>query len=622
MYSSVGERKVVQSFRSRLYTLSALMAIAFLLLLGQLINLQLIHGKQYQMRSRANMETFVPIPAPRGLIYDRHYEPFGPKDNSALVKNRASFNIYTLPAKYPSSEELDRTISALHKYVGFSIQKIRKAIKEQRNPYEPVFIKRDADFDTVVRIATLQDKFSKVRWQAVPKRNYSFGPMYAHALGYTGKISKGEYKKRRQQGYKHYHILGKVGIEKEYDRLLRGKDGRIRKIVDVRRRTEGAQLDREPLPGKVLVMTLNHKIQKLAFDASKKLRGTGAGVIVLKPATGEILALVSRPTFDPNQMISIEKDEDLQALLEDKNKPLLNRAIQIKNPPSSTFKPLVALTALEENKVDPQETFFCNHKYVLEGKRDRTFYCWSRHGRMDMVSGIAKSCNVYFYNIGLRLGSVPILNYARYFGLNKKTNIDLPGETRGFVPSDSWKRKTFNQRWFDGDTLNISIGQGFLQVTPIGLAAYYAGLVNDGVIYQPHLLKEVRNPVTKKVEFRVKPKIMREVPVNKDHLDTVRKGLRAVVTRGTARFMKSKKIPIAGKTGTVQTVSITKEREHMRHSSERQHAWFVGYAPYDAPVEEQVLVAVFVQYGHSGSGGAAPIAWRIFRGIFGEQAEK
>jgi penicillin-binding protein 2 len=366
------------------------------------------------------------------------------------------------------------------------------------------------------------------------------------------------------------------------------------------------------------VLTIDHNLQKLAYDSLQKLIGVGGCVIVMKPATGEILALVSHPDYDPNQIINIEDPKEFEKLTEDETKPFLNRAIQIKNPPSSTFKPLVGLAALEEKKLNFTEKYECQHKYILKGLRDRTYYCWGYHGYNSLVKGIAKSCNIFFYNVGLKLGSVPILNYAKYFGLNELSQIDLPGEIRGLVPSDSWKRKTFRQRWYDGDTLNISIGQGFLQFTPMGMAMYYAGLINNGIVYKPHILKEVRNPKTKELEISVQPHILREIPVKQENLDKIREGLRDVVKSGTTSYMNNPKIEIAGKTGTVQTFSITKEKEYLRKKSESHHAWFIGYAPYNGNPEDVILVTVFVQFGQSGSGGAAPIANRIFKGIFVE----
>lgn len=614
MYRSRGQRKTLEAFRIRLYFLSVAIAISFLLIFVQLIKLQLVQGEEYRLRSRNNMETFIPIQAPRGEIYARDFG--AGKKNHPLVSNRVSFNVITIPAKFKNQGEMKTILSRLSRIADIPLDFMLAKIKKSNNPFIRVSLKEDIPYRKIVKIASFKDQLDYITWETIPKRNYLYGNLYAHLLGYTGKISKRELRKNRSKGYKYYNIIGKNGIEKEYDILLRGKDGRIKRIVDVKRRTEGESLDTLPLPGRILVLTIDHEIQKIVYESMKKMVGVGGCVIVMRPATGEILAMVSKPDYDPNFMVSIDDPEKFKVLAEDERKPFLNRAIQIKNPPSSTFKPLVGLAALEEGKLTYHDKYRCEKRYILKGLRDRTFYCWGYHGSNRLVFGIAKSCNIFFYQVGLSLGSVPILNYARYFGLGEKTQVDLPGEISGFVPSDKWKRKTFRQRWFDGDTLNISIGQGFLQFTPIGMAQYYSGLVNNGIINKPHILKEVRNPQTKEVELKVRPQILREVPVKKENLDKILEGIREVVRSGTTRYMNHPKIKIAGKTGTVQTFSITREKEYLRKRTETHHAWFIGFAPFDADIKDKILVAVFVEYGRSGSGGAAPIAYRIFKEIY------
>lgn len=610
MFSSRGERKSIESFRLRLYILSVAIAISFLVIFFQLLNLQLIHGSGYTARSRSNMENFVPLIAPRGLFYGRHYQ--NGRESQPLIKNRVSFNITTIPAKFAKKSMLQNTLKRLAQLSAFPYDKLMENVEKEKSPHLKTILIDDIHYDKLVKIASQIDTLPHISWETVPKRDYFHKDLYSHVIGYTGRISRKELNRLHRKGYYPYHDIGKMGLEKEYDKLLRGQDGRIKKIVNVRRKIQREEIDKYPVPGKNLVLTLDHRIQEIVQRATEKYAGVGVGVLVMRPYNGEVLALLSRPSFDPNFLIQVDNQAELNRLLEDENKPFLNRVIQIKNPPSSTFKPLVGLTALEENKVNSNEKFFCAHKYILKGLRDRTFYCWGYHRSNDLVGGIANSCNVYFYNVGLRLGSRPILKYARYFGLNEKTGIDIPGEIQGFLPSDAWKRRVFKQRWFDGDTLNLSIGQGFLQFTPVAMASVYSGLINDGIIYQPHLVREIRDPVSDEVLQRHQPKILREVPVDPRNLRIIREGLRQVVVRGTTSFMNNPKLKIAGKTGTVQTISITHGREHLRRKNDSQHAWFVGYAPYEGKIEDIILVAVFVQYGRTGSGGAAPIAYRIF----------
>jgi len=613
VFSSRGQRKTIEGFRFRLYILSMGMAFSLLLIFIQLINLQIIHGRSYQSRSKSNMESFVPLIAPRGIIFDRN---FGTEKAIALVSNRVSFNITTIPAKFSSKKEREQIFEKLAQIVGVPVQSIVENSKKEKSPHLKTTLLEDIPFPKLIRLASWIDELPHITWETIPKRDYLYKNMYAHVIGYTGRISQKELMKLRSSGYQYYQDVGKIGLEYQYDKELRGIDGRIRKVVNVKRKIQQEATDQFATPGKNIVLTIDHKIQEAAYRASEKYAGVGVGVVVMRPSNGEILALISKPDFDPNFLITVAQQSELNRMLQDENKPFVNRAIQIKNPPSSTFKPLVGLTALEEGKLNFQEKFFCNRTFILKGLRNRTFHCWGVHHHNDIVGGIANSCNVFFFNVGLRLGSVPILKYAEYFGLNQLTGIDIPGEVPGLIPSDAWKHKIFKQRWFDGDTMNISIGQGFLQFTPIAMATVYAGMVMDGIIYKPHILKEIRDPVSNELLYQRKPEILREVPLKAANLDKIRQGLRAVVLRGTTQFMNHPKLAIAGKTGTVQTFSITDDKEHLRKKNEAQHAWFIGYAPFDGTPQEQVLIAVFVQFGQTGSGGAAPIAYRIFQDIF------
>jgi penicillin-binding protein 2 len=590
--------KMLELFRMRMYFFVGGVALVFFVLLFQLINLQLLKGKEYKMKSKMNMESYIPIPAPRGEIYDRNFIP-GSK-NVVIVSNRPSFNVTTIPANFKKKGDLQKTLRLLSRFSSISFDDVMDDVNES-NPWERIIIKEDIDFDTIVKLASHEDKFPNITWEDATVRVYNFKNMFSHIIGYTGSISRKEYKRLKKFGYKHYQKIGKAGLENEYDTILRGVDGYVRRIVGVRSRIEGEEIGLQPVAGSNLVLSVDFEIQKAAYDAIADKNGA---VIVIKPSTGEIISLVSKPDFDPNLIISKDNIKVIEELQNNSERPFLNRAIQSRYPPASTFKLNTAIAALEEERWQPEKTLHCPGKYTLKGYIDRDFYCYAYHGFVNLEWAIAKSCSVYFYQLGYKIGPTIILKYANYFGLNEKTGIDLPGEISGFLPSKKWKLQTFGQSWFDGDTLNLSIGQGFIAITPIEMASFICGIVNNGVIYIPHLIKEIRTPDNRLIRVQ-KPEKIKEIPLSPLTLKSVKNGMRLSVRSGTSARLSGLKIAIAGKTGTAQTRS-------KRLDKFTQHAWFVGYAPFDGPVDRTVVVVVLIEYGIAGAATAVPVAERIF----------
>jgi penicillin-binding protein 2 len=591
--------KLQEAFRLRMYFYMTVTAVAFAALLLQLINLQLIQGKEYKTKARLNMESNVPIPAARGDIYDRNFRE-GEK-NVVIVSNRPSFNITTIPAKFKSKKKLYEILDLLSRLFDINKDEIINEINNG-NPWERVVLKEDVEFDTIVKLASHQDKFPNIDWEDASVRVYNFSEMFAHIIGYVGSISQDEYRKLKMEGYKHYQKIGKSGIEKQYDRLLRGRDGYVRRIVDVRQRTEGEEVGQRPIAGENLVLTIDYNIQNTLYDAMKDMKG---GAIVIKPATGEVLALVSKPDFDPNLIISKNNADVIRQLQKDRERPFLNRVIQSKYPPASTFKLVTAVAALETEKATPEKSYYCPGKFTLKGYKDHDFYDYDVHGTVDLYWAIAKSCSVYFYQLGLLTGPTVIMRYAEDFGLNQKSGIDIPGEVAGFVPSRQWKYKTFGQPWFDGDTVNMAIGQGFLHVTPMGMCEFVSALVNNGIVYQPHVIREIRSNDNSRVLKTFPRKKIREIPLSPLTLQAVKKGMRMGVMSGTSGRLGYLKVPVAGKTGTAQTRSIRQEKFS-------QHAWFVGFAPYEGPPENAVVTVVLVEYGVAGAASAVPIAEKVY----------
>ena len=591
--------RMLEAFRKRMYAFIVAAALIFVILIIQLIYLQIVRGEEYAAKARANMENYIAIPASRGEMYDRNFQPGVNK--TLIVSNRPSFNLTTVPASFESKKKLRETLLTLSRLTPFDYRQVMADI-EQRNPWERIIIKEDVSFDSIVKVASFQNRFPNIDWEDAPLRVYNYGNMFAHSLGYIGSISRDEYLRRRSTGYRHYQKIGKNGMEREYDRNLRGKDGYVVRIVDVRNRTEGEEMGLPPEPGNNMVLTLDYQIQKTAYDAMEERKGA---VVVLKPATGEVLALVSKPDFDPNLLVARTSREIIEELSTDKNRPFLNRAIQSKYPPASTFKLITAIAGLETEKTFPGKTYHCSGKYTLKGYRDHDFYCYRVHGTLNLYQAIAESCSVYFYQLGYAIGPTSILKYARHFGLDERTGIDIPGEIDGFIPTKRWKLKTFGQPWFDGDTINLSIGQGFLGVTPLGMANFIAGIVNNGLMFKPRMVRQILSPDNRKVLESFESDTLREIPLSPLTLKTIKEGMRMSVTTGTSIRLSGLTVPVAGKTGTAQTRSE-------RLDKKTQHAWFVGFGPYGGTPEDSVVIAVIVEFGIAGAATAVPVAERVF----------
>lgn len=591
--------RMLEAFRKRVLLFSVCVSAAFIILILQLFNLQVIQGEEYAHKARINMENYIPIAAPRGEIYDRNFTTGNAV--SPLVFNRPSFNIIAIPESFKSDRVLLDSLNQLSLFININPDQVFKEIKKG-NPWERALIKDDVGFDVIVKLASHKHLFPDILWEDAPVRIYNYGDIFSHAIGYIGSISREEHDRLREQGYKYYQTIGKAGIEAEYDKLLRGDDGFIRRIVDVMNRTEGEEIGREPVSGNNISLTLDYDVQKAAFDALGNSHGT---VIAVKAATGEIIAMVSKPAYDPNSIISRDNSEIIRSLLNYKNKPFLNRGIQARYPPASTFKIITAVAALETEKTYPDKRYTCTGKFTLKGYRDTDFYCFRAHGSLDLYGALGKSCSAYFYNLGQRVGPTEIIKYANYLGLNERTGVDIPGEITGFTPSQQWKMKTFGQPWFDGDTINLSIGQGFLAITPIALSDMMCGIVNNGNIYRPYLLKEVYSPDNKRIIKTTPREKIREVPLSPLTLRTIKQGMRSSVTNGTSARLNYLKIPIAGKTGTAQTRSVRKQ-------DATQHAWFLGFAPFDGDPEETVVVTVLIEYGQWGAVAAVPVAEKVF----------
>lgn len=558
--------------QKKLIIISSLMLAVFGLYIVRLFSLQIVDNYIYKAQADEVSRRRQIIPTRRGEVYDRNFD-------QPLVTNIDTFAILLDLSEVPGDglqELIGRLANALNTDETLLWSKIPSSRNDNFTRYE---IWSGASFHQISGIAERIDQYPGISWESRPTRYYTQRDLMAHVLGFTGEITSEELQILYNQGYAGAREIGKTGVEKQYDDLLRGEEGIRYGRVDARGRQVQDLEDVPPELGNSLVLTLDRHIQRLVEDAIGPRIG---GAVVMNPANGEILAMHSYPDYDPNIFYSAGADSDIQRLNSDPRAPLINRTIQAAGSPASTFKTLMSVAMLQEQAFDPQEEIYCPG-YVVVG--DRTFHCHDLdgHGYVNMYEALAESCNVYYYTIGKdHLEVEGILDYSLRFGLGDYSGIDLPNEVRGLLPTPEWKELNFNSPWVGGDTVNLSIGQGYLTVTPLQMANLTAAIVNDGLVYQPHVLKEVRDQSSLELIDTFEPRILRDIGVDPGVFQEVRKGMEMVVTDGTARWViTSDSTQIAGKTGTAQT-----------GFEEKKHSWFISYAPADAEESEQQYVVV------------------------------
>ncbi len=549
---------------------------AFLILAGQLWFLQIIKGKAYRRLSQENEVRLVRLGAPRGEIKDRNGEVF--------VTNRPSFRIttsYKSSRSNPNWKEIADILDLKDtKPIAISYPQISAVLKE------------DASW---TEIASLTERgISGINIEIGFKRDYLLNEFAAHLIGHTGEINDKELRKLKPLGYIAGERIGKAGIEKTYEKYVRGTAGGEQIIVDAQGHYVRTIARIDPTPGNNLFLTIDKKIQDTCEEIIEDKRGA---IVVMDPRNGEVLAMASRPAFNPsifNQSISKKDWEGLKAL----KSPFTNRAIQGEYPPGSTFKMVAAAAGLEEGLINTVETLNCNGKYLVG---NRIFRCWlkSGHGGLNIKGGIVNSCDIFFYQLGQRVGAERMARYAHKFGLGSPTGIALPGEKKGLIPMPEKGRigHPINKRWHPGDTVNTSIGQGYVLTTPIQMLNLYCAIANNGLLFKPYIVKEIVSP-DGKIVFKNSPKLIRKLNISEGTIKTLRSALTAVVSEGTGRRAKIRGIDVAGKTGTSQNP----------HGAD--HASFVCFAPAESP---EIAVIVFLENAGHGSSQAAPLAKLIIQ---------
>ena len=583
----------------RIGVISLIALFVFCALGFRLWQLQIVEGDRFRTLSEKNRIRLKRLPSIRGLMLDR--------TGRVVVGNHPSFDVILVPE---DAQDRLATLHTLASYLPESAGFLEgKTPRNPRRPaYEGMAVARDISWDTLAMIEAHQLDLPGVSVEASLKRFYAAGNLAAHLVGYIGEVNQAEM--TEYKGYRQGDLIGKVGLEKAGEEFLRGYNGGQQIEVDATGRKLRVLDEVKTQPGYNLHLTLDLALQEQVEQALGEAQGA---VVVLAVETGEVLALASRPTFDPNLFALSIKPKEWQTLVEDPLRPLTNRALRGQYPPGSTFKPLMALAALEEGIITPETQFTCQGGLPFGG---RTFHCWKRpgHGRLDLKQALAQSCDVYFYKVGQRLGIQKIAQAARRFGLGQDLGLGLAASP-GLIPDVEWKRRRFDAPWYEGETLSVVIGQSYVLTTPLQMAVATAALANGGRVYRPFFVTQVSGVDGEPIQT-YSPELVTRINIPEEHLRIVRDGMREVVhgERGTGKKAFLPDIEVAGKTGTSQVVSrlLGKEEKVPRHH--RDHAWFIAFAPVQAP---QIAVACLLEHAGKGGGAvAAPVVRQVLEAYF------
>lgn len=619
-----------ENLQRRIAILGILMIITFAVLFSRLWFMQIVSGNDYREKAEGNRIREISVEAARGRILDR----FG----RVLVKNRNALTISIVPAEL--KDQRQAVIVRLSKLLGMGEKEIDYKIEKSQAPNRrAVLIKSDVGEEIVTYVREHQREFPGVIAGSRPVREYPYGSLAAHVIGYLGEISPEMLEKKSGLGYIAGDEIGLSGVECTYDEELRGEVGKYRLEVDAQGNSISEISRQEPRAGRNMRLTINQDVQTLVEaalktgvdnartrqdpESSRKYQATGAAAVVIDPTSGEIIAMASYPSFNLNDFVGGISEKRWKELTDPKNMyPLNNRAIMSELPPGSTFKIVTAMSALVEGTYNMNSAFNCEHVFTTGAFKDYPKYCWSTHDHIDLFQGVAQSCDIVFYNIGLTFFNRQdqhqgrqLWEYARDWQLGKRTGIDLTSEMRGRVPSPQWKRE-FNranrayQVWYPGDTVNMAIGQGDILTTPLQVAYLYSGLANNGKFVRPHVMKSLEDEDGKVIK-RTEPKVAAEIQLDPTYTSFIVQSLCAVVQgHGTAAAtfegFPIQAVPLAGKTGTSEI------------AGKQPTAWFACFAPAGEP---KYVVAVAIEQGGHGGEVAAPVARRIVEGLFSIPAQ-
>jgi penicillin-binding protein 2 len=589
-------------FFSRAIVTSLLILLMLGILIYRYYTLQIVNHHEYATQSDKNRILVQTLHPKRGLIYDAN--------GNLLAENRPSYALSLTPE---TVSDMDATIASLRELIEISdehVENFKSSLKGRRRPYQAMPLKQRLSEEEIARIAVNEYRFTGVEIEAQLVRSYPQPFLFAHAVGYVGKINDGHLRRfteEQHERYKGLQTIGKIGLEKYYEDDLFGKNGFQNVETNARMRVLRTLHRKSPRPGKDLHLYLDSHLQEVAYKAMDGRRGS---VVVMDVETGGVLTMLSTPTYDTNLFVTGISHKDYNGLRNSLDLPLFDRSIQGRYPPASTIKPVLGLAGLETRTITPRYSIFDPGWYKLENE-ERLWRDWKRegHGRVNVHKAIVQSSDTFFYNMSYRMGIDNIHRFGVEFGLGERTGIDIPNERQGLWPSREWKQRKHRLPWFPGDTLNVGIGQGYALATPLQLAVMTTTLANKGKRYRPRLVKMLGNEL-------IEPEIVSTMDnVSESHWDTIHKSMYDVVhaSNGTARRIGyGAKYKMGGKTGTAQVVGIKQGEEYDSEALQerhRDHALFVAFAPYKNP---KIAVAVIVENGEAGSSAAAPVARKIF----------
>ena len=585
------------------------------LVVARLVQLQLVNFEYYSAQSQGNRIRVQPLPPTRGLIFDRN--------GRILAENLPTYQLELTPEQVPDVDDTLRRLAEAGLIDAENLPRLSDLILSHRR-FDSIPLRQRLSDTEVARFAVQRPYFPGVEIRARLTRNYPYGPIAAHALGYVSGINAADKQILDPAGYAGTSHIGKVSVERAYEAQLHGEVGHENVLVNAHGRNMQVLDGENSVPGHDLLLTLDIEAQIAAEQALDGRRGAVVGIV---PSNGEILVFASAPSFDPNAFSAGLTPSQFRALQEDSNQPLFNRALSGQYPPGSTIKPILAMAALEQGTLDPATRIICRGFYTLPGGRHR-YRDWKPegHGSVDMHVAITESCDTYFYGVAHNLGIKAIARSLRNFGLGSPTGIDMAGENRGLVPSREWKRSEFanpgDKIWFPGETVITGIGQGYLLATPLQLAHAVATIATRGKRYQPSMVRGLRDPVTGATEFRQPKLLATDDTTAETSWQLIIESMVAVMQgpKGTARASGyGSTYSIAGKTGTAQVFSLAQDEEYDEEEideSKRDHALFIAFAPVEDPA---IAVAVVVENGGSGSSVAAPIARQILDTFLGSR---
>lgn len=592
-------RELLES-KQRTVVLSFVVGIVFLFLVIRLWHLQILRADNYQALSENNRLRFVPVAASRGTIMDR--------TGKVLVSNRPSFSLAVIPQEVKDKEGL---LTSLSNLLGLDRAEMADRWEKSRGraKYYPIVLASNLSRDHVEIVEENRLRLPGVEIEMKPVREYTGGELAAHLLGYIGEVSEKELDSEGFEDYNPGDYIGKNGIERALEDELHGNDGGRQLEVDARGRVLRTVSESHPTVGSSVMLTIDAAVQKQAEAAFGDQAGAA---VVMDVNSGEILAFVSNPGFDPSLFSGRLPADVWQKYLNDVRHPLENKALSGQYPPGSTFKMVTALAGLQDKTIDDTTAINCTGSHKLGTS---TFKCWNKkgHGNTNLRKSLRESCDVYYYQLGEKLGVDKIAAAARAFKLGAPLGVELLNERSGLIPTSEWKQKRFGKRWYRGETLPVAIGQGAVLLTPIQLASMAATIANEGTIYRPHLVKRIVDADGRTLR-ETKAEIIGTASFAKESFRLVKLGMLAVVNEpgGTGAMARLYDVKVAGKTGTSQVVKLRDSKSGTPYQY-RDHALFVAFAPFDNP---EIAVAVVVEHGEHGGAAAAPIAGRILRTYF------